>query len=118
MDFTKLYLSADGRVSRQQWWLYYVIPYWLGLFILAFVDDAIGMSDAESSFGLLISLWVLIMIVPGIMMSIKRFHDRDKTGWWVLIGLVPVIGALWFLIELGMLKGTEGPNRFGPPVVD
>ena len=39
-------------------------------------------------------------------------------GWWVLIGLIPIIGALWLLIELGFLKGTDGPNRYGPPVTD
>jgi uncharacterized membrane protein YhaH (DUF805 family) len=52
------------------------------------------------------------------MVYIKRFHDRDKTGWWVLIGLIPLIGPLWLLIELGFLKGTDGANRFGPPVTD
>ena len=49
---------------------------------------------------------------------IKRFHDRDKSGWWVLIGLIPIIGAIWLLIELGFLKGTPGPNRFGSPVAN
>ena len=42
----------------------------------------------------------------------------QANGWWVLIGLIPIIGGIWLLIELGFLKGTDGPNRFGPPVVD
>ena len=47
------------------------------------------------------------------MVYIKRFHDRDKSGWWVLLNLVPVIGWLWALIDNGFLRGTDGPNRFG-----
>ena len=48
------------------------------------------------------------------VINVKRWHDRDKSGWWVLIGLIPLIGAIWALVELGFLKGTYGKNRFGP----
>ena len=44
----------------------------------------------------------------------KRWHDRDKSGWWALLNLIPVIGTLWILIECGFLRGTYGGNRFGP----
>jgi uncharacterized membrane protein YhaH (DUF805 family) len=43
----------------------------------------------------------------------KRWHDRDKSAWWILIGLIPFIGWIWVLVEVGFLKGTDGPNRFG-----
>jgi uncharacterized membrane protein YhaH (DUF805 family) len=55
-----------------------------------------------------IVLWITISI------GVRRFHDRNKSGWWVLIALVPVIGGLWYLIECGFLKGTTGPNNYGP----
>lgn len=116
MNFKKLYLSAEGRVNRKQWWLCYVLPYWLVIIVLALIDSATGMSGPEGGVGPLALLGMLIMLVPAILMCIKRFHDRDKSGWWVLIGLVPIIGGFWFLIELGMLRGTEGQNQFGPPV--
>jgi len=45
---------------------------------------------------------------------VKRYHDRDKSGWWVLIIFLPVIGALWYLIECGFLRGTDGNNAYGP----
>jgi Protein of unknown function (DUF805) len=48
--------------------------------------------------------------------SRMHYSHSDKSGWWVLIVLIPIIGAIWLLIELGLLKGTPGPNRFGPPV--
>ena len=57
--------------------------------------------------------WFLIIAWPGIAISIKRWHDRNKAGWWLLILLVPVLG-IWNLIECGFLPGTPGTNRFGP----
>jgi uncharacterized membrane protein YhaH (DUF805 family) len=60
----------------------------------------------------------LIIFIPllwiGLAVNVKRWHDRDKSGWWILINLVPVIGGLWSLIETGFLPGTRGSNRFGP----
>ena len=58
-------------------------------------------------FGILVT-WISIAV------GIKRFHDRNKSGVWVLIIFVPVIGSLWYLIECGFLKGTTGPNNYGP----
>jgi hypothetical protein len=59
-------------------------------------------------------LLFLLAYYVGYPIIVKRWHDRDKSGWWVLIGLIPVIGGLWMIIECGFLKGTEGSNRFGP----
>jgi len=118
MDYKQFYLSAQGRVNRKQLWLYLVLPAVVVSLILSLIDAAIGTVDPESGLGLLSGLWSLIILIPAILIYIKRFHDRDKSGWWVLIGLIPIIGALWLLIELGFLKGTEGPNRYGPPVTD
>ncbi len=53
------------------------------------------------------------MLYPAIALYAKRWHDRGKSGWWSLIGLIPVIGGLWMLIELGFLKGTGGANQYG-----
>ncbi len=62
----------------------------------------------------LVGLIFLLIIWPALAISVKRWHDRDKSGWWVLIGLVPLIGGLWALIETGFLPGTEGDNQYGP----
>jgi uncharacterized membrane protein YhaH (DUF805 family) len=55
-----------------------------------------------------------VLIWPALALQVKRWHDRDKSGWWVLIAFIPIIGAFWVLIECGFLDGTPGPNRFGP----
>ena len=67
---------------------------------------------------LAVLIFSLLILIPAILIYIKRWHDRDKSGWWNLILLIPIVGAIWFLVELGFLKGTPGPNRFGPPVTD
>jgi uncharacterized membrane protein YhaH (DUF805 family) len=115
MDYKQFYLSAQGRVNRKQWWLYLVLPILVVSVILSAIDNAIGTVDHESGAGLLSGIWALITLIPSILVDIKRWHDRNKSGWWMLILLIPILGAIWFLIELGFLKGTEGPNRFGPP---
>ncbi len=118
MDFKKFYFSADGRANRKQFWLWLILPVFVVSIILSILDASLGTMDAESGLGLLSGIWTLVVLIPAILVYIKRFHDRDKSGWWVLIGLVPIIGAIWLLIELGFLAGTPGPNRYGPPVTD
>ena len=109
----RLYFSLRGRIGRRQFWWHGVLGLLLlGLMGMALMEIA-GMSPerAEQVANLLI-LW------PVIAISVKRWHDRDRSGWWVLLVLVPtVIGQLWALIDNGFVPGTKGPNRFGdvPP---
>jgi len=59
-------------------------------------------------------LFGLVLAWTHLAVFVKRWHDRDKSGWWVLIVLIPLIGWLWMLIECGFLEGTIGPNKYGP----
>lgn len=54
---------------------------------------------------------MLVLVVPSFMLCIKRFRDCHNSGWFVPIGLIPVIGPMWLPVELGFLRGSEGPNR-------
>lgn len=65
----------------------------------------------------LILLATFLLVWSSIAVSIKRFHDCDKSGWWFLIGFIPIIGGLWVLYANSYLRGTPGPNRFGPAPV-
>ena len=115
-----LFMSLQGRIGRGKFWLgvlgivvgSLVIGAVLGMLGLFNVDPATGQPGAGFWIGYLILMALLIW--PSICIYAKRFHDRDKSGWWMLIGLVPIIGSIWLLVECGLLKGTEGPNRFGP----
>jgi uncharacterized membrane protein YhaH (DUF805 family) len=117
-NFQQFYFSVRGRVNRKQWWLRLVLPIFVIIMLLAFIDRVTGAYDPKVGVGILSGLFALASLIPAILVDIKRWHDRDKSGWWMLITLVPIIGALWLLIELGFLTGTPGPNRFGPPPTD
>ena len=101
MDFKKFYLSPEGRVNRKQFWLWLVLPLTAIEILLALVDVKTGNYNPELSVGLFSGIFALVALVPAIIVYIKRFHDRDKSGWWVLIGLIPVIGSIWLLISQG-----------------
>ena len=118
MDFKKFYLSPEGRLNRKQFWLWLVLPLTVIGLLLGFVDLATGNYDPQLNIGFFTGIFALVSLIPSVIVYIKRFHDRDKSGWWVLIGFIPIVGAIWLLVELGFLAGTPGPNRFGPPVTD
>jgi uncharacterized membrane protein YhaH (DUF805 family) len=115
MDFRQFYLSADGRVNRKQWWLWLILPVFI-LSIIASIIDAASGHDPQQGIGPVTAIFSLLVLYPSIVVYIKRFNERDKSGWWVLLALIPVIGAIWLLIECAFVKGTPSPNRVGPPV--
>jgi uncharacterized membrane protein YhaH (DUF805 family) len=107
-----VWFSFDGRISRSTYWLKYFLV-WVGIYIVAAVLDAIVGT------GVIISLVVYIVgLWPAIAVSVKRCHDRNRSGWFLLVSLIPII-AIWVIVEIWFLRGTIGENRFGPdPVVD
>ena len=80
--------------------------------VLAVLDSILG-TRTGNGIGILGGIFTVIAIYPSLALYAKRWHDRGKSGWWTLIILVPIFGALWLLVELGFLKGTEGPNDYG-----
>ena len=112
MDWKYLFTSLEGRIGRQSYWMGALAIFVITL-VAALIDVMLGTMN-ESGVGIFSGIASLVMIYPSIVLYAKRWHDRNKSGWWTLILLVPVIGGLWMLIECGFLKGTDGPNRFGP----
>ncbi len=108
IDWQYLLFRFDGRINRAKFWsgVAALIGAYIVIFVLFLIDS--------SALRALVGVAYLAMIWPSLAISIKRWHDRDKSGWWVLIGLVPVIGGIWALVETGFLEGTSGPNQYGP----
>jgi uncharacterized membrane protein YhaH (DUF805 family) len=113
-DWKWLLLSIQGRIPRSTYWLKFFLPAVVLGIIANVLDSVLGTSSPEGYGGVISGLYGLVLIWPSIATGVKRLHDRDMSGWWMLIQLIPVIGFLFWLIVIGILKGTTGPNRFGP----
>ena len=100
----KNYAEFSGRARRKEYWFFFLFN-----FIIAIVLSAI---DAALGLGFLYMLYALAVLIPGIAVTIRRLHDGDRSGWWILIGLVPLIGFIVLLVFM-VLPGTEGDNQFG-----
>ena len=113
MSYQHLFLSFEGRVGRSSYWLACLV-----LFTANILASHIGtrLIEGPAGGGVILLGW-LVILYSGAAVAAKRWHDRNKSGWWSLIALVPVIGLIWMLVENGFLPGTPGPNRFGPDPV-
>ena len=99
------YVNFSDRASRSEYW-YWVLFVVLAEIVTSIIDYAIGYEVTTSLFG-------LAVLLPGISVAIRRLHDLDRSGWWVFLVCIPLIGAIVLIIWY-CSRGTEGPNRFGP----
>lgn len=110
------FMSFQGRIGRGMWWVTGVVQLLLIAMAIGYVAAVDAAEDPRTGWqGPVFFLIVMIFAWIGLCANIKRYHDRGKSGFWVLISFVPMIGPLWMLIELGFLPGTDGDNAFGPP---
>ena len=107
------YADFSGRSGRKEYWMF-VLGVFIAFVVLSMVEGLLGMSGmVGGAYGPLTLILVLALIIPGIAVQVRRFHDQDKSGWFVLLGLIPVLGSIAVLVFM-CLDGTKGDNRFGP----
>ncbi len=111
MDFATLF-SFDGRISRRSFW--FSILVFIGFSVIVGLVYVI-LSAIDKALGVLVFLAYIPLIWMGLATSVKRWHDRGKSGAWVLIVLIPVVGVWWAIIETGFLAGEPGDNKYGSP---
>jgi uncharacterized membrane protein YhaH (DUF805 family) len=116
MPWDQFLFSLHGRVTRVSWWLRFVVPVFL---ILSDFTITVGPGPwtSETDKVLLtgaVAMLTGVLLWPTIAVAVKRCHDRGRSGWFLLIVLIPTLGFVWLMIELGLVRGTSGPNRFGP----
>jgi uncharacterized membrane protein YhaH (DUF805 family) len=104
--------SFEGRIPRRVFWgvsLLYTIAFY------AIVLGLVAEFGEDSPFVTLSILAMYpVMLWVSLAVTVKRWHDLDKSGWWVLIGLIPCLGPLWAFVETGCTRGTYGDNNYGP----
>jgi uncharacterized membrane protein YhaH (DUF805 family) len=101
------YVTFSGRARRKEFWMFYLFYTIFGL-VICFIQGLAGMEDP-----MLLGIYVLAMCLPAISVLVRRLHDIDKSGWWVWIAYVPVVGGI-ILLVFECMEGTKGTNRFGP----
>jgi len=109
MDYKNLLFSFEGRINRKPYWMFI-----LAMIVVYLVLIGISIAVGENVGMILMVLFGLVMLWSSLALQVKRWHDRDKSAWWLLMNFVPFIGAIWVLVECGFLRGTEGQNSYGP----
>lgn len=121
------YATFSGRASRSEYWRF-MLFYVLAVFAISFVAGLTGafsglqggISALATVFLVIGGLSIVALILPLISLQVRRFHDRNMSGWWylalVILGMVPYVGLIASLaiLVINLLPGTEGPNKFGP----
>ena len=109
MHIGHLLFQTQGRISRRVWWLSQLVLLAISL-LTTYLWQNYGFHDAVYGFiSALLMFWIRINI------NIKRVHDHGKSGWWILVYEIPVVGWAWGLVELGLMKGHPGENAHGAP---
>jgi uncharacterized membrane protein YhaH (DUF805 family) len=156
MSWTRFLFSFKGRFNRARYWLF-ILLYTLSLVVLLALGGSVifattagagvgGMAVSSALFVIVLILFILFAVVASIAVSVKRLHDRNKSGWWLmvfffapallsgiaeatnpspvemsgtglLVGLFSLVIAIWAFVELGVLRGTIGDNKYGPDPV-
>ncbi len=105
------YAVFNGRAQRKEYWFFTLFNVIFAL-ILGFLDGLFGTLDAQTGVGILGAIYALAVLLPGLSVTIRRLHDTDRSGWWVFIILIPIIGALALLVFM-VLDSIPNDNRFG-----
>ncbi len=99
------YAKFDGRAGRAEFW-WFVLANFLAYVVLAIL------MQISSIFLILYVVYALALIVPSLAVAIRRLHDTDKSGWMILLGLIPFVGFI-ILLVFYIQEGTNGPNNYG-----
>jgi uncharacterized membrane protein YhaH (DUF805 family) len=107
------YAEFSGRSQRKEYWMFFLFQI-IVVVVLGIIEGVLGLSGmVAGAYGPLTLLFWLAVLVPGIAVGIRRLHDTDRSGWWLLLAFVPLVGAIVLLVFF-VSDGTHGPNRFGP----
>jgi uncharacterized membrane protein YhaH (DUF805 family) len=111
LEVWKKYAVFSGRARRREYW-YFVLFNIIVSIVLGVIDGVTGSLNAQTGLGLLSGIYSLVILIPSIAVSVRRLHDTDRSGWWLLIVLVPLVGAI-ILLVFAVQDSKPGTNQFG-----
>jgi uncharacterized membrane protein YhaH (DUF805 family) len=110
LEVLKKYVVFDGRAHRTEFWMFVLVNLIISI-LLTIVDVAIGTYGAGG--GLLSGIYSLAVLLPSLAVGARRLHDVGRSGWWLLLGLIPIVGII-ILIVWWAQEGDAAPNEYGP----
>jgi len=111
LEVLKKYAVFNGRSQRQEYW-HFVLFNFIALFLFVFIDIAIGTFNAETGTGIVSTIYMLAVILPYFGVGIRRLHDTNRSGWWLLLGIIPILGPI-VLIVFFCLDSDPDENKYG-----
>ena len=105
LEVLKKYAVFNGRARRTEYWMFFLFNFMIGV-VLGIVGGILGVAY------LIVTLYVLAVIIPGIAVSVRRLHDTERSGWGLLISFVPLIGAIVLLVFM-VQDSKPGQNQYG-----
>lgn len=111
LDVLKKYAVFSGRARRKEYWMFFLFNI---IFAVAamILDSLLGFRMRGQYFGVIYLIYMLAMFLPSLAVTVRRLHDTNRSGGWIFISLIPLIGGIWLLV-LVCTEGTIGENRFG-----
>jgi uncharacterized membrane protein YhaH (DUF805 family) len=106
------YADFSGRAPRAEYWWFYLLII-VAYVVATILDSVLGLGQTVGPYGVVAALAMLAVLIPSIAAGVRRLHDTDRSGWWLLIGLIPLIGAIVLLVFF-VTEGTKGDNQYGP----
>jgi uncharacterized membrane protein YhaH (DUF805 family) len=107
----KNYANFKGRARRKEYWMFVLFNIIFAV-VAMILDSVLGLNFAPLPYGAIYALYALFTLLPGLAVSARRLHDVGKSGWFLLIALVPLIGGIWLLI-LMCTDSKPGANQYG-----
>lgn len=109
----KNYAGFSGRARRKEYWMFALFSY-IVLIAAMILDNILGFTFSSLSmpYGALYCITGLILFLPSLAVGVRRMHDINKSGWMLLVSLIPLAGGIWLLILL-IKEGTQGENQYG-----
>jgi uncharacterized membrane protein YhaH (DUF805 family) len=108
----KQYTDFGGRARRTEFWMFVLFNFIFAI-VASILDSAIGSKIGIIQIGVIGLIYSLAVLIPGLAVSVRRLHDIGKSGWMILINLIPFIGWVWFIVL--MIKDSQpGENKYGP----
>ncbi len=111
LEALKKYATFGGRARRKEYWYFSLFNIIISI-ALVVTDGIVGSESDQGSLGLLGGIYTLAMLIPSIAVAVRRLHDTERSGWWLLIGFIPLIGGIILLLFM-VQDSKPGANRYG-----